>query len=101
VSELVDELRFLSTASEEQLQKLTPEEAQGAAAAEYLDKAIKVFADYLALAPPDQLKQASAALRTEARAPGGGTGAAALLGAAAAALPHAALAEEASANPNP
>ena len=49
VSELVDELRFLSTASEEQLQKLPPEEAQGAAAAEYLDKAIKVFADHLAL----------------------------------------------------
>ena len=45
----MDELRFLSTASEEQLQKLTPEEAQGAAAVEYLDKAIKVFADYLAL----------------------------------------------------
>ena len=44
----MDELRFLSTASEEQLQKLTPEEAQGAAAVEYLDKAIKVFADYLA-----------------------------------------------------
>ena len=39
----MDELRFLSTASEEQLQKLTPEEAQGAAAVEYLDKAIKVI----------------------------------------------------------
>ena len=45
VSELVDELRFLSTASEEQLQKLTPEEAQGAAAVEYLDKAIKVISN--------------------------------------------------------
>ena len=39
VSELVDELKFLSTASEAQLQKLTPEEAQGAAAVEYIDKA--------------------------------------------------------------
>ena len=45
MSELVDELRFLSTASEEQLQKLTPEEAQGAAAVEYLDKAIKVISN--------------------------------------------------------
>ena len=62
VSELVDELRFLSTASEEQLQKLPPEEAQGAAAAEYLDKAIKVFADYLALAPPEHAHKNSAKL---------------------------------------
>ena len=44
VSELVDELKFLNTASEAQLQKLTPEEAQGAAAVEYIDKAIVVVA---------------------------------------------------------
>ena len=68
MAELVDELKFLSTASEAQLQKLPPQEAQGAAALEYLEKAIKVFADYLALAPPDELKQAATALRTEARA---------------------------------
>ena len=36
MAELVDELKFLSTASEAQLQKLTPEEAQGAAAVEYV-----------------------------------------------------------------
>lgn len=84
VGEVVDELKYQS--------KQPPSEVDPSVALEYLDAALKAFQEYLALAPPDVLRQAQAALAPLPTAPSAGP--IALLGGAAAlaAQPHAALA---------